>query len=133
MLPSDFTVHNRYRIIYNVDERPGMKIYRGRDEQTGRLMLIAALPSEDDSAGDVKRLARQVASVRHEAVLPVVDHFGEGGSYYLVCEDINGQDLERTLRARGGPMPETQTLTQMRRLLDGVEHLHNQRPPLYLG
>src|SRR5262245_45357777 len=104
MLPSDFTVHNRYRIIYNVDERPGMKIYRGRDEQTGRLMLIAALPNEDADGDDIALLARQVALVHHEAILPVADHFGEGGSYYLVCEDINGQDLERTLRGRGETM-----------------------------
>src|SRR5919112_1938815 len=104
MLPSDMTIHDRYRIIYVVDERPGSTVYRGRDEQSGRLVLV-----------------------------PVVDHFEDGDTYYVICVDIGGQDLERTLRARGGPLPESATLTQARRMLDALEFLHRQKPALHLG
>lgn len=134
MLPPDFIVHNRYRIIYIVDERPGSKLYRGRDEQTGRLVMVAALPIADAAAqADIELLARQLASIQHDVLLPLVDHFAEGAVYYLVCDDPGGQDLERTLRARGGPLPEEDTLAQAIRLLGGIDHLHSQRPPLYLG
>jgi WD40 repeat protein len=133
MLPPDFTVHNRYRIIYIVDERPGSKVYRGRDEQTGRLVLVAALPLAADAQADMELLARQLATIHYDVLLPLVDHFAEGAVYYLVCDDPGGQDLERTLRARGGPLPEADTLAQAIRLLGGIDHLHSQRPPLYLG
>src|SRR5437762_1065752 len=102
MLPSDTTIHNRYRLIYVVDERPGSTVYRGRDEQSGRLLLVAALADRPDRRNDLVMLARQVAGVHHEVILPVVDHFDEGNLYYVVCDDVGGQDLERSLRARGG-------------------------------
>ena len=133
MLPSDTTIHDRYRIIYVVDERPGSTVYRGRDEQSGRLVLVAALGHQGESRADIALLARQAAATSHAALLPVVDHFEDGETYYVICEDIGGQDLERTLRARGGPLPESATLTQARRMLDALEYLHRQKPPLHLG
>ena len=133
MLPSDMTIHNRYRIIYVVDERPGSTVYRGRDEQSGRLVLVAAFGHQGGSPDDIALLARQVAATSHAALLPVVDHFEDGETYYVICEDIGGQDLERTLRARGGSLPESATLTQARRMLDALEYLHRQKPPLHLG
>src|SRR6188508_3433142 len=101
MLPSDMTIHNRYRIIYVVDERPESTVYRGRDEQSGRLVLVAALGNQGESSNDVALLA--------------------------------GQDVERALRARGGPLPEHTTLAQARRMLDALEYLHQQKPALHLG
>jgi WD40 repeat protein len=133
MLSSDMTIHNRYRIIYVVDERPGSTVYRGRDEQSGRLVLLAALGSQGESHADLALLARSAAAARHEVLLPIADHFEQDGIYYIVCDDIGGQDLERTLRARGGPLPEEATLVQARRLLDALEFLHGQKTPLYLG
>jgi WD40 repeat protein len=138
MLPPDATLHNRYRVIYAVDERPGSTVYRARDEQTGRLMLVSqiAVPQGDEPGAafdDVRLLARQVATLRHDALLPLVDHFGADESYYLVCEDVGGQDLERALRARGGPLPEGPTLQQLQRMLGLLEQLHEQKPALFLG
>src|SRR5215213_4187320 len=133
MLPSDMTIHDRYRIIYVVDERPGSTLYRGRDEQSGRLVLVAVLSHQGESLGDIALLARNVAATSHAALLPVVDHFADGETYYMVCDDIGGQDLERALRARGGALPEVATLTQARRMLDALEHMHQQKPPLHLG
>jgi WD40 repeat protein len=133
MLPSDTIIHDRYRIIYAVDERPGSTVYRGRDEQSGRLVLVAALGHQGGAHADIALLARQAAATSHAALLPVVDHFADGETYYIVCDDIGGQDLERTLRARGGPLPEAATLTQARRILDVLEYLHQQKPPLHLG
>jgi WD40 repeat protein len=127
------TIHNRYRIIYVVDERPGSTVYRGRDEQSGRLVLVAALAYEGASREDIWQLARQVATINNQVILPVVDHFDEGNLYYIVCEDVGGQDLERTLRARGGPLPEEPVLAQARHLLDTLDYMHNQKPALFLG
>jgi len=134
MLPPDFTIHSRYRVIYAMDERPGSTVYRGRDDQTGQPILLAALPLTDDTArDDMELLARQIALVRHELLLPLTDHFAEDATYYLVCDDPGGRDLERMLRARGGPLPEATVLPQIAGLLDCLETLHSQRPPLYLG
>ena len=134
MLPPDFTVHSRYRVIYAVDERPGSIVYRGRDDQTGQRILLAALPLPGNTArDDMELLARQIALVRHEQLLLLTDHFAEDATYYLVCDDPGGRDLERMLRARGDPLPEATTLLQIAGLLGCLETLHSRRPPLYLG
>jgi hypothetical protein len=134
MLPPDFTIHNRYRVNSVLDERPGSWLYRGRDDQTGRFVLIAALPADsDESREDLALVAGQIATVRNDVLLPLTDHFAEDDRYYLVCDDPGGQDLERTLRIRGGPLPESTVLPQAVWLLGALEYLHGQRPPLYIG
>jgi len=133
MIPSEITLQNRYRVIYTVDERPGSLIYRARDDQSGRLVLIAGLAYDSAELEDLRLLVRQVATVHHDTLLPVLDHFAEGDRYYVVCQDITGQDLERTLRSRGGPLPEQPALEQAQRLLDILGHIQSQKPALFLG
>lgn len=134
MSSPEFMIHNRYRAIYAVDERPGHKVYRCRDEQSGKLVLIAQLAFSDDAAReDLELLAAQIATVKHDMLLPLNEHFAEGQAYYLVCDDPGGQDLERALRMRGTPFEEKEVISQALRLLGAVEHLHSQRPALYLG
>ncbi len=134
MLPPDVIIHNRYRVNSVLDERPGSWLYRGRDDQTGRFVLIGALPADSDEAReDLALVAGQIATVRNDALIPLTEHFAEGDRYYLVCDDPGGQDLERTLRIRGGPLPEATVLPQAIWLLGALEYLHGQRPPLYIG
>jgi serine/threonine protein kinase len=134
MLPPDFTINNRYRINATIDERPGSAVYRGRDDQTGRFVLLAALPAEGDEAHeDLGLLAGQVAALQSDALLRLTDHFAVGDQYYLVCDDPGGQDLERALRMRGGSLPEVEALPKAIWLLGALEFLHGQRPPIYLG
>ncbi|GAB4189225.1 MAG: serine/threonine protein kinase [Roseiflexaceae bacterium] len=97
-------------------------------------MLLGVLPLGDRAQReDVELLARQVAALRHDLLLPVRDQFAEASAFYLVCPDPGGQDLERQLRAPAGPRPEAEVLAQARRLVDLLEYLHAQRPPLFLG
>lgn len=133
MAPGETVLHERYRVIYTIDERPGIRTYRCRDEQTGELALIAEFAAGDEARSDLESLAKQIAAVRHDALLPLQDHFAEGKCYYFVCADPGGQDLERMTRTRGGPFPEADALLQATRLLHLLEHLHSQRPPLFLG
>ncbi len=133
MSSGEKVIHGRYRTIYTLDERPGVKTYRCRDEQSGELTLVAEFAVDDEARSDLAILAKQIAAVSHEALLPLCDHFAEDSHYFMVCADPGGQDLERSIRARGGPLLEADVLAQASRLLLLLEHLHGQRPPLFLG
>jgi WD40 repeat protein/serine/threonine protein kinase len=134
MASFEITLNNRYRAIYAIDERPGMRVLRCRDDQTGRLVLVAELlAASEEELRVLAKFATQIALVNHEVLLPLTDHFVSEGHYYLVCDDPGGQDLERTLRSRGGPLPEHDILQHIQRLLAGLEYLHTQRQPIYLG
>jgi len=133
MSSGEKVIHDRYRTIYTIDERPGMKTYRCRDEQSGELTLVAEFTVDDKARSDLAILAKQIAAVSHEALLPLRDHFAGDSHYFMVCVDPGGQDLERSIRARGGPLTEADVLAQATRLLLLLEHLHSQRPSLFLG
>ncbi|HEX5689306.1 MAG TPA: hypothetical protein VFX76_04855, partial [Roseiflexaceae bacterium] len=134
MLSPDTLIHNRYRINAVVDERPGSTLYRGRDDQTGRFVLIVTFPAADSQAqDDLALVADQIAGVEVDRLIPLKDHFAEGDQYYLVADDPGGQNLERTLRLHGNPLREAEVLPQMPWLLGAIEFLHSQRSPLYLG
>jgi WD40 repeat protein len=134
MSSPEITFNQRYRTIYAIDERPGGKIWRCRDDQTGSLVLVAELPTRSDSErGELQALATQVALVQHEGLLALIDHAPGDRSYLLVCSDPGGHDLERTLRMRGGPLPEEEGQRFLNRMLSVVEQLHAQRPGLFLG
>lgn len=129
----DTILHDRYRVIYTVDERPNGLLLRARDEQSGTLVLLGVLPLAGGTSEDIAALARQVATVQHDQLLPLIDHFVADQNYLLVCADPGGQDLERALRSRGGPLPEQETLNQGARLLQLFDTLHSQKPPVYIG
>ena len=133
MSSGEKVIRDRYRVVYTVDERPGVKIYRCRDDQSGELVLVAEFVVHEGALDDLDILAKQIATARHEALLPLRDRFAEGAHYYMVCADPGGLDFERAIRARGGPLPEADVLTQATRLLLLLEYLHSQRPPLFLG
>ena len=134
MLQPDTTVHGRYRVIYAVDDQPEGQVYRVRDEQSGRLALLGVLPAAEAEQRRAYALtAQRLAGLDSEVLLPVREHFADGDTFVLVTEDPGGQDLERALRARGGPLPEAEVLPQAIRLLLALEPLEHERPPLLLG
>lgn len=129
----DAILNERYRVIYTVDERPNGLLLRARDDQSNTLVLLGVLPLAGGTSEDIAALARQIATIQHEQLLPLLDYFASEQNYILVCADPGGQDLDRALRSRGGPLPEQETLNQGARLLQLFDTLHTQRPPMYIG
>lgn len=133
MPPPNATIRDRYHILAPVDERATGQVYHARDAQHDRSVLLGVLPLSDDyPVADIELVARQLATLRHERLLPIIEHFAEQDAYYMVCEQPDGQDLAQVLRARG-PLPEKEVLEQARPLLNALEYLHTQRPPFFLG
>ena len=134
MLSPDTILQDRYRLLYPVDERPGGQVYRAQDAQKERPILLCALPLVDDEAREeMTLLARQLATIQHKVLLPLLDHFVDDSTFYMVVEDPGGKDLEHILRGRGEPFTETDILPHLGQLLQMLEVLHQQRPPFYVG
>ncbi|NWF82055.1 MAG: serine/threonine protein kinase, partial [Chloroflexi bacterium] len=134
MLAPDSLLNNRYRITYVVEERPDCVIYRAIDSEGSLRVLVAEMVQPAESAlADVRLLAEQIAGVSSPGLLGLRDHFAHGLTLYLIAEDPGGQDLERVARDRGGPLPESEVLNQVDRLLGALDVLHSRTPPLLLG
>lgn len=134
MLALESMLMERYRITYVVEERPDGVIYRAIDVQDSHRVLLAELPQPNEQAiGDLRHLAAQIVGITSPGLLALRAHFAQGLTYYLVADDPGGQDLERVARDRGGPMPETEVLGYVERLLGALDTLHSRTPPLLIG
>lgn len=78
-----------------------------------------------------EREAKILAKIKHEVVPHVRDYFTEENRQYLVMELIEGKDLGELLEERQTPFPLEDVLRWMDQLLDGLDYLHTQNPPIY--
>jgi WD40 repeat protein len=134
MLSPDAILHEHYRISSVVEERADSVIYRAIDQRESFRVLIAALPHTNQAAiADARTLATHIADVFAPGLLTLRDHFAQDLTYYLICDDPGGQDLERFLQDHGSPLLEGAVLNQIERLLQVLEHIHDRTPALLLG
>jgi serine/threonine protein kinase len=82
---------------------------------------------------DVRNFEREVemlASLDHPLVPTVTDSFQEGSRYYMVQEYAPGENLEDHMEHLNKPMPEKEALTYISQVLDILDYLSQQVPPV---
>jgi len=78
-----------------------------------------------------KKEAKILRNLRHYNLPGVIDYFIEAGRYYLVMDYIEGKDLETLLQDYGGRgVPENLVIEWTMQILDALDYLHNQSPPI---
>jgi len=77
------------------------------------------------------REAQTLVQLKHEHIPRITDYFKEHDRYYLVMEYIEGKDLETIMRGYGGAgVPPELVIEWSRQILDVLDYLHNQSPPV---
>jgi hypothetical protein len=73
-----------------------------------------------------------LARLSHPSIPQIIDYFAEQGRHYLVMEYVAGADLQHHLDqlGEGGRLPEAQVLVMATQLLDVLQFLHSQNPPI---
>jgi eukaryotic-like serine/threonine-protein kinase len=82
---------------------------------------------------DVNNFTREVktlATLDHPLIPTVTDSFQEGSRYYMVQEYAPGENLEDYLERVKQPMPEQEALTYISQVLDILDYLGQQKPPI---
>ncbi|HTI14339.1 MAG TPA: serine/threonine-protein kinase [Dictyobacter sp.] len=101
-----------------------------------RVVIKELISDESDPTQrqeDVRNFEREVetlASLDHPLIPTVTDSFQEASRYYMVQEYAPGENLEDYLERVQKPMPEDEALTYMLQVLDILEYLGNQHPPV---
>jgi serine/threonine protein kinase len=106
-------------------------VYEALDE---RLDTTVALKeshfTEELLRKQFEREARLLARLRHPAMTRVIDHFTDGEGQFLVMDFIVGEDLWGMLQRNGGPFSPDKVLEWADQLLDALNYLHRQEPPI---
>ncbi len=106
-------------------------VYEAKDE---RLDSIVALKetffSQEELRKAFEREAKLLARLHHRALPVVSDHFSDDQGQFLVMQFIPGKNLEQLLALNGGSFQMEQVLRWADGLLDALEYLHTQEPPV---
>jgi serine/threonine protein kinase len=132
MIEPGTLLQNRYRLTRQIG-RGGMgAVYVATDERFNSTVAIKQTFFFDDPAlrKAFEREAILLNHLRHPALPRVSDHFVEEAGQFLVMEYIEGADLGDLLKARGGWFPVADVLAWADDLLDALEYLHTQEPPV---
>jgi serine/threonine protein kinase/ABC-type branched-subunit amino acid transport system substrate-binding protein len=103
----------------------------------GKPVVIKELLSENTDPtrfqDDVRNFKREVAilaHVDHPLIPNVTDHFQEGTRYFMVQEYVDGENLENLLERTKQPMEERDALICAAEVLDVLDYLAVQTPPV---
>lgn len=99
-----------------------------------KLVVIKELVAEHASpAEDVRNFQREVqtlAHLDHPLIPSVTDHFQEGSRYFMVQEYVEGENLDARLERTQRPMEEQDALRYAAEVLDILDYLEQQTPPI---
>ncbi|MHB8382777.1 MAG: protein kinase domain-containing protein [Candidatus Binataceae bacterium] len=93
-------------------------------------MILGDGIAEKKAIEDFTREATVLARLAHPGIPTLIDHFAENGRHYLVMEFVAGGTLEDALTTAGGKLSEAQTLRYARQMLEVLDFLHMQNPPI---
>ena len=103
----------------------------------GKQVVIKELVSENTDPNrvqdDVRNFKREVATlahIDHPLVPNVTDHFQEGPRYFMVQEYVEGETLEERIERLKQPMGEREMLVCASEILDVLDYLAQQTPPV---
>ncbi len=89
------------------------------------------MESSEQARHQFLREAKMLRNLRHPNLPLVTDYFYiPGQGQYLVMDYIEGQDLEAMLEEHRGALDERQVLAWAHQVLEALEYLHRQSPPI---
>ena len=131
MLTPETVLQGRYRIIRSLGQGGMGTVYEAIDERLdSTVALKETLFADERLRKQFEREARLLARTHHQALPRVSDHFSEGEGQFLIMQFIPGDDLAEKYAQRRSPFPPAEVLVWADQLLDALDYLHTQEPPI---
>jgi len=131
MSAPETVLQDRYRIVRVIGKGGTGAVYEAVDLRLGnRVALKQTIIPAEQTVNLLEREARLLARLRHPALPRIIDHFADGNYQYLVMEFIGGDDLGALLIQRDRPFELRRVLEWADQLLDALDYLHRQNPPV---
>lgn len=131
MIDANTVLHDRYLVEHMLGQGGMGAVYLATDQKFGTTVALKqTLVTGDVLAKAFEREARLLNKLRHAALPVVMDYFCVDDDQFLVMQFIPGSDLAALLQSSGGRFPVQQVLAWAESLLDALDYLHAQDPPV---
>lgn len=141
MLLVNEILNGRYRIVRQLGHGGMGAVYEAYDnvfDTTCALKEImidfAKAPTQQQQdliKAAFEREAKLLAKIKHEVVPHVRDYFSHDNRQFLVMELVEGKDLGELLEERKAPFAFDEVVPWFEQLLDALDYLHTQNPPIF--
>ena len=130
MLAVNTVLQNRYEIIRVIGQGGVGAVYEARDLRLRNTVALKHLMINDPLVIKAfEHEAQLLAKLRHPSLPRVIDHFSDPQGQFLVMDYVAGDDLGLQL-SRGATFSVSTVLDWADQLLDALEYLHGQNPPI---
>lgn len=130
MIENGTLLQDRYLIEKQIGAGGMGAVYLAVDRRFENHVAIKETFFKDDEFGDAfEREARLLNGLQHPALPHVSDYFTDKHGHFLVMQFIEGEDLSAILK-REGSFPVSEVLRWTDSLLDALDYLHSQEPPV---
>ncbi|HKX27809.1 MAG TPA: protein kinase [Blastocatellia bacterium] len=135
MLAPNTLLQDRYLVMRLLGQGGMGAVYQATDRKFGNAVALKeTFYSDLQLRKAFSHEARLLNRLRHAALPVVMDYFSIGERQFLVMQYIPGKDLEQLLgerKERGqGVFLTAEILRWADQLLDALEYLHSQKPPI---
>ena len=131
MLSADTVLQGRYRIIRQLGQGGMGTVYEALALRLDTTVAIKETHfTEERLRKQFEREAQLLARLRHPALPRVIDHFEENDGVFLVMDYIPGEDFGEMLLRKSRPFSFDEVLRWGDQLLDALDYLHLQNPPV---
>ena len=135
MLSPNTLLQDRYLVLRLLGQGGMGAVYQATDRKFGNAVAVKeTFYSSEQLRQAFTQEARLLNRLRHSALPVVMDYFSGGDKQFLVMQYIPGKDLEQLLNERKaaeqGAFMASQVMQWADQLLDALEYLHSQNPPV---
>ena len=135
MLAPNTLLQDRYLVLRLLGQGGMGAVYQATDRKFGNAVAVKeTFYSNAQLRRAFSREARLLNRLRHPALPVVMDYFSIADKQFLAMQYIPGKDLEQLLEERKhtgqGAFMIPQVMEWADRLLDALEYLHAQEPPV---
>lgn len=135
-LPAGTVLHG-YELLKHIKTGGMGSVYAATTDLGGEFVVKEML-NRHVSASDrqqaieaFEREAKILRTLRHRSIPRVTDHFEEAGRWYLVMDQVDGEDLEERLsRTKFGRLPAMVVRNITVQVCDVLTYLHSHQPPI---
>ncbi len=102
-------------------------VYLGFDQTLGRYVVLKGLLNTEDAASAAVAVAERkfLAAMKHANIVGIYNFVNHGGEGFIIMEYVGGQSLKDIRKARG-PLPVTEAVAYVHRVLGAFGYLHAQ-------